>query len=81
MAFLDPLLAQEIVTRTMRIIDYNVNVMDMHGIIVSSGESSRIGELHEGALQALKQARTVEVNEAMRDHLRGARPGINLPLR
>ena len=81
MAFLDPLLAQEIVTRSMRIIDYNVNVMDMHGIIVSSGESSRIGELHEGALQALKQARTVEVNEAMRDHLRGARPGINLSLR
>lgn len=36
MAFLDPLLAQEIVTRTMRIIDYNVNVMDANGTIVGS---------------------------------------------
>lgn len=81
MALLDPLLAQEIVTRTMRIIDYNVNVMDAHGTIVGSGEPSRIGEVHEGALQALTQGRTVEVDDAMADHLRGARPGINLPLR
>lgn len=81
MAFLDPLLAQEIVTRTMRIIEYNVNVMDANGTIVGSGEPSRIGELHEGALLALTQGRTVEVDEAMTDRLRGARPGINLPLR
>lgn len=81
MAFLDPLLAQEIVTRTMRIIDYNVNVMDANGIIVGSGEPSRIGELHEGAQQALLQGKTVEVDDAMTDRLRGARPGINLPLR
>src|SRR5471030_3234479 len=81
MAFLDPLLAQEIVTRTMRIIDYNVNVMDANGTIMGSGEPSRVGELHEGALLALTQGRTVEIDEAMTDRLRGARPGINLPLR
>ncbi len=80
MAFLDPLLAQEIVTRTMRIIDYNVNVMDANGIIVGSGEPSRIGELHEGAQHVLAQGRTVEVDESMSNRLRGVRPGINLPL-
>ncbi len=81
MAFLDPLLAQEIVTRTMRIIDYNVNVMDANGTIMGSGEPSRIGELHEGAQQALMQGKTVEVDDSMTDRLRGVRPGINLPLK
>jgi len=81
MAFLDPLLAQEIVNRTKNIINYNVNVMDASGVIVGSGEPSRIGQLHEGAQQVILQGRSIEVDESMVDHLRGARPGINLPLR
>lgn len=81
MAFLDPLLAQEIVNRTKGIINYNVNVMDAHGIIVGSGEPSRIGELHEGAQQVITQGRSIEVDESMVGRMRGARPGINLPLR
>lgn len=48
--FLDSRLAQEIVTRTMRIIDCNVNIMDSKGYIIGSGDPERIGELHEGAL-------------------------------
>lgn len=81
MAYLDPLTAQEIVTRTMHIIDYNVNVMDAHGIIVASGEPGRVGELHEGAMQALAQGKVVEVDESTADRMRGAKPGINLPMK
>ncbi|MCU5771571.1 CdaR family transcriptional regulator [Erwiniaceae bacterium BAC15a-03b] len=78
---LDARLAQEIVARTMKIIDSNVNVMDARGRIVGSGDRERIGEMHEGALLALSQARVVDIDEAVAKHLHGVRPGINLPLR
>ena len=64
-------LAQDIVDRTMRIIPFNVNVMDGRGIILGSGETSRIRELHSGALLALAQNRTVEIDAATSRTLRG----------
>ena len=79
--FLDSRLAQEIVARTMQIIDCNVNIMDSKGVIIGSGDAERIGELHEGALLALSQGRTVEIDDALADRLQGVRPGINLPMR
>ncbi|MCX8957769.1 CdaR family transcriptional regulator [Erwinia psidii] len=78
---LDPRLAQDIVARTMRIIDSNINVMDARGRIIGSGDRERIGELHEGALLALSQGRVVDINEAVAKHLHGVKPGVNLPLR
>lgn len=77
---LDTALAQEIVTRTMRIIPFNVNVMDADGVILASGNRDRVGELHAGALLALARKLTVEVDEAAARNLHGAQPGINLPL-
>jgi len=78
---LDARLAQEIVARTMKIIDSNVNVMDARGRIIGSGDSERIGEMHEGALLALSQARVVDIDDAVAKHLHGVRPGVNLPMR
>ncbi len=78
---LDARLAQEIVARTMQIIDSNVNVMDARGRIIGSGDRERIGELHEGALLALSQARVVDIDDAVAKHLHGVRPGVNLPMR
>lgn len=77
---LDARLAQDIVARTMQIIDSNVNVMDARGRIIGSGDRTRIGELHEGALLALSQGRVVDIDEAVAKHLHGVRPGVNLPL-
>lgn len=73
-------LAQDIVARTMRIIPFNVNVMDAHGVILASGDPGRVGELHDGALLALTRRATVEVDAASSRLMHGARPGINLPL-
>ena len=53
---LDTKMAQDIVARTMRIIDTNINVMDARGRIIGSGDRERIGELHEGALLVLSGA-------------------------
>lgn len=73
-------LAQDIVARTMRIIPFNVNVMDAHGVILASGDEARVGEVHDGALLALAKRATVEVDAASARLMHGAKPGINLPL-
>lgn len=78
---LDTKMAQDIVARTMRIIDTNINVMDARGRIIGSGDRERIGELHEGALLVLSQGRVVDIDDAVVRHLHGVRQGINLPLR
>lgn len=80
MITLDTRLAQEIVTRTMKIIPFNVNVMDARGTIIGSGERARIGELHAGAQLAIAQKRTVEVDTGAMRAMAGARPGVNLLL-
>ncbi|WP_036166533.1 sugar diacid recognition domain-containing protein [Massilia sp. 9096] len=80
MVNLSPALAHDIVARTMRIIPFNVNVMDARGVILASGDAARVGQLHDGALLALARKATVEVDAASAPRLHGARPGVNLPL-
>lgn len=78
---LDEKMAQAIVSRTMAIIDTNINVMDAHGRIIGSGDNERLGELHEGALLVLSQGRVVDIDRSVVRHLHGVRQGVNLPLR
>ncbi|MGE0973403.1 sugar diacid recognition domain-containing protein (plasmid) [Klebsiella sp. WOUb02] len=78
---LDKELAQEIVSRTMRIIGGNVNVMDSAGRIIGSSDRARIGTIHEGALLAIMQRRLVDIDGGMAKYLQGVNPGVNLPLR
>lgn len=73
-------LAQEIVDRTMKIIDCNINVMDAYGRIIGSGDLERIGEIHEGAMLAISQKRVVLIDSATAQKLHGVKPGVNLPL-
>ncbi|WP_159566623.1 sugar diacid recognition domain-containing protein [Budvicia diplopodorum] len=72
--------ARQIVQRTMSIIQYSVNVMDEHGVIIASGEPSRIHQRHEGAVLALTENRIVEIDTATASQLKGVKPGINLPI-
>ena len=73
-------LAQEIVSRTMSVIPFNVNVMDVRGIILGSGTTGRIGQLHAGAQLVLSQQRAIEIDEAAVRNMPGVKPGVNLPL-
>lgn len=73
-------LAREIVERTMKIIPFNVNVMDARGIIIGSGNPDRVGSLHPGAQLALAKQDTVEIDSVATPNLPGAKAGINLPL-
>ncbi|OCG26101.1 transcriptional regulator [Gilliamella sp. wkB108] len=78
---LTPKIAQQIVERTMKIIDCNINVMDANGCIIGSGDLERIGEIHEGAMLAISQKRIVSIDSTMVKRLQGVKPGINLPLK
>ncbi|MCM8710216.1 helix-turn-helix domain-containing protein [Clostridium sp. SYSU_GA19001] len=69
-------IAQSIVDRMMNVIPYNVNIMNSEGIIIGSGDKSRIGHLHEGAAQAIAEDKLIAVYESKG----GAKPGVNMPI-
>ncbi|HGM4805398.1 TPA: sugar diacid recognition domain-containing protein [Serratia marcescens] len=71
--------ARQIVQRAMGIINHSVNVMDSNGVIIASGNPQRLFQRHEGAVLALAENRVVEIDRATAEHLKGVRPGINLP--
>ncbi|SKA45129.1 sugar diacid recognition domain-containing protein [Enterovibrio nigricans] len=77
---LNTMIARQIVERTMKIIGHSVNVMDEQGLIIGSGDLSRLHQKHEGALLALTKNRVVEIDDAASNLLMGVRPGINLPV-
>ncbi|HSC83007.1 MAG TPA: sugar diacid recognition domain-containing protein [Pseudomonas sp.] len=77
---LDSTLAQHIVDRAMAILPYNINVMDAQGMIIGSGDPSRLHTRHEGAQLVLANRRVVEIDEQAATCLRGVKPGVNLPL-
>lgn len=73
-------LAQQIVDRTMEIIGKNINVMNEQGIIIGSGDKDRLGTQHDGAVQVIKRQRGVTITEEEAGEMKGAKPGINLPI-
>lgn len=73
-------LAQQIIDKTQDILDANINVMDARGVIIASGDHSRLGTLHDGAMLALQRGNGLEISEHDVDAFKGARPGINLLL-
>ncbi len=68
--------AQNIVDRMMKDIPYNINIMDHTGTIIGSGNKSRIGTLHHGAVEAIRQRKPVDIYE---DETY-VKKGINLPI-
>lgn len=80
MKFLDKSLAQEIVNRTMQIIKRNINVMNDKGVIIGSGDESRIDSIHEGALRVIENQKEFEIEEKEAKGLHGVKEGINLPI-
>jgi len=73
-------LAQDIVDKTMNILGKNINIMDENGVIIGSGDKSRLNQFHEGAAQVIKKGEKLEIYSKDINHLVGARPGINLPI-
>jgi carbohydrate diacid regulator len=73
-------IAQTIVLETSLRLSRNINIMDEKGIIIASGDPSRIDNIHEGALEVLKSGETLNITSNEKGIWRGAHPGINLPI-
>ena len=73
-------LAQDIVDKTMSILGKNINIMDEKGVIIGSGDKSRLNQFHEGAAQVIREGKKLEIYSKDINHLVGAKPGINLPI-
>ncbi|MBX6766718.1 MAG: hypothetical protein IRY90_06145, partial [Actinomadura rubrobrunea] len=73
--------AQAVAAEITRRLGRNVNIMDRHGVIIASGDPSRVGEVHEGARRVLATGEPFAVTAARARRLDGTRPGVNLPLR
>lgn len=73
-------IAEIIVQETSKIMNLNVNIMNDKGIIIASGDQSRLNVIHEGALGVMKSREPVYITNETIDFFRGAQPGINLPI-
>ena len=72
-------LAQQIAGETTEAIGYNVIITDAEGIVIGSGEISRVGSFHEGSIEVMRTGEPACHPEEARA-LRGVRAGITLPL-
>lgn len=68
--------AQKITDRIMKIVPYNINIMNKDGIIIASGDESRIGKVHKGAKKALEMKEAYIVYQDTETD----KKGINLPI-
>ncbi|OXM82632.1 CdaR family transcriptional regulator [Paenibacillus rigui] len=73
-------IAQEIVFETMSRLHRNVNMMDGNGVIVASGDSTRVDTLHEAAVEVIRTGQPVIIGKDDRHRWKGAEPGVNLPI-
>lgn len=78
---LTPELAGEIVRETMARVGRNINMMDEAGIIIASGEPSRIGQYHAAAAEAIRRNESFVIDEAQAAaRYPGAQMGFNVPI-
>lgn len=63
--------AQKIADRIMEIVPYNINIMDQNGEIIASGDKSRIGSVHKGAVRAIERREAYNVYQDTDTERRG----------
>jgi carbohydrate diacid regulator len=77
---LSPSLAQEIARDTTAVIGHNVLITDSEGVVIGSGDTSRIDSFHEASVAVIRDQEPAVHNAAQAAALRGVRPGVTLPL-
>lgn len=73
-------LANSIVDQTMLRLHHNINVMNVDGVILASGDKERIETIHEGAKEVVALKKPIIItNNNLADYPQ-TKPGINLPI-
>lgn len=58
-----------------------INIMNTEGYIIASTEPERIGTFHQGALEAVRTGKAVNIQRSELANYPGAKEGCNMPLR
>ena len=77
---LNTLTAQKLLKKIMDKLGYNINIMNEYGEIIASGDETRIGKIHSGALEVLKEGKDMEYFDFIDNNIESAKPGVNIPL-
>ncbi|WP_377887540.1 CdaR family transcriptional regulator [Alkalihalobacillus sp. R86527] len=73
-------LAEPILIKLSEFLDYDMNVMDEHGVIVASSDSARLDQIHEGAIQVIAMKEPLVISTTNSERYAGVKPGVNLPI-
>lgn len=71
---------QKIVSRVVNILDRNINIINLKGVVIASSNPKRIGTFHEGGKLAAESGTEVIITEQNKHLYRGGKEGINLPI-
>lgn len=73
-------IAEMLVKETSKVMNLNINIMDEEGVIIATGDPSRLDSIHEGALEVVKTGKELEITSENQGQLRGTQQGTNLPI-
>lgn len=71
-------LVQPIINQLMPLVEKNINIMDEKGVIIASGDDSRVNQFHAGAKVVLEKE--CEFIERGNSNISGTKKGVNLPI-
>jgi carbohydrate diacid regulator len=77
---LTPELAAEIADETTRILGHNVLITDQNAQVIGSGDTSRIGSIHEASVAVLSSGVAASHDAEQAGALIGVLPGITMPI-
>lgn len=77
---LTPELAQEIAGDISRIIGLNVLITDRDAVVIGSGDTARVGTVHEASVAVIRDLEPAWHTAAQARLLSGVRPGMTLPI-
>lgn len=72
---------QSIVNRVDNILDKNVNIINLQGVVIASSNPERIGTFHEGGRLCAGSGDEVIITKQNKHLYRGCKEGINFPIR
>jgi carbohydrate diacid regulator len=73
-------IAENIVRETMKRLRQNINIMNVDGVIIASGDPSRVGKRHEGSLEVIRTGKPLIIDTGNQAEWQGSQCGINYPI-
>jgi carbohydrate diacid regulator len=77
---LTDVLAQKIIAEASQLIKEDLIIVNRDGYIIASTDPNRVGTFHEGACLCMAERRKRLITAKDATHLKGVKPGLNLPI-